>query len=218
MTHNDGGAGEPPGPETLAKTLLTGEVTRLLIEWGNGDDGALEELTPLIYKELRRRAGHVLRPGRRDVVMLQATELIGMAFLEIGSVRRIPWKNRAQFIGVVTKMMLHVFIDHVRMLKAEKRGGGLRPEQVGGDAEGGEVDPAARGRLSVEDLADLHAALEKLEERDRRQSTIFGLRDICGYSIGEAADMLEISTATVEREHRKARAYVYSLLRGGRAA
>jgi RNA polymerase sigma factor (TIGR02999 family) len=189
------------------------EVTRLLRKWGGGADSALTELLPLIYDDLRRRARRHLR-GRRLNSIGQATELVHIGILNLGKVRRIPWESRTQFINVVSKMMLHILVDHLRKGSALKRGGGRGDAPLGIDAAAGEVEPEARG-MSVDDLASLRVALEELERLNERQSLVFSLRTVWGFGTEEAAQLLNVSTATVEREHRKARAFLYAQLARG---
>ncbi|HEX8474604.1 MAG TPA: ECF-type sigma factor [Pyrinomonadaceae bacterium] len=192
------------------------EVTKLLRKWGNGADSALRDLLPLIYDDLRRRARRYLR-GRKLDNISQATELVHMVIMDVEKIRAIPWNSRTQFINVVSKMMLHTFIDHLRMSEAIKRGGGAKDVPVGADAAEGEVEPEAFG-LSVDDLVNIRLALEELEKLNLRQSLIFSLRTVWGFSIDEAAELLSISTATLEREHRKAKAFLYAQLKPSRTA
>lgn len=186
------------------------EVTRLLRRWGAGANSALGELLPLIYDDLRRRARQHLR-GRKLNSIGQATELVHIRILSLEKVRHIPWESRTQFINVVSKMMLHILVDHLRRASALKRGGGRGNAPLGTDAAAGEVEPEARG-MSADDLANLRVALEELERLNERQSLVFSLRTVWGFGTEEAARLLNVSTATVEREHRKARAFLYAQL------
>ena len=97
-------------------------VTQLLLKWGEGDEGALDELLPLVYDALRRLAGSYLRRERPDH-SLQATALVHEAYLRLVDQKIAGWKNRAQFIGVAAQMMRRILVDHARARHAAKRGG-----------------------------------------------------------------------------------------------
>src|SRR4051812_32433083 len=100
-------------------------VTQMLIEWNEGDESALERLTPLVYDELRSRAAAYLR-RERSAETLQATALVHEAYLQILDFRNIDWKNRAHFINMIALLMRRILVDHARALQSEKRGSGER--------------------------------------------------------------------------------------------
>ncbi|HKQ77990.1 MAG TPA: ECF-type sigma factor, partial [Blastocatellia bacterium] len=97
-------------------------VTQLLVEWGNGDQAAFDQLMPLVFDELRRLANGYLRRERQGHT-LQPTALVNEAYLRLIDQRQIDWKNRAQFFGVAAKLMRHILVDHARQRRAAKRGG-----------------------------------------------------------------------------------------------
>jgi RNA polymerase sigma factor (TIGR02999 family) len=182
------------------------DITELLVRWGEGDGRALDELVPFVYEELRRRAGQQLRRERAGHDM-GATSLVHLAYMQIRDFPHIPWKNRAQFFCVAANVMWHILIDYARKNRAVKRGGGQPPSPIGEDAEAGEVNPADR-KPSLDDVLGLDHPLSKLRQADERQCVVFVLRSGWGFSIKETGELLDISTATVEREHRTALAFL----------
>jgi len=99
------------------------DVTQLLLAWRNGDQGALEELTPLVYKELRRLAAHYMASERPDHT-LQATALVNEAYLRLVDWKPMPWQSRAHFFAVSAQLMRHILVDFARSHQRAKRGGG----------------------------------------------------------------------------------------------
>ena len=179
-------------------------VTQLLAQWSNGDQQALETLTPLVYEELRSLARHYLR-GEHAEYTLQSTALVHEAYLRLVEWRNVEWKNRAHFIGVAAQMMRRILVDRARERGAHKRGAGavkVTLTQVG--------DAAADQRpLDPVDLLALDNALQALEILDPQQSSIVDLRYFGGLSIEETAEALGISTASVKRSWTAARAWLY---------
>src|SRR5215475_4196907 len=100
----------------------THEITDLLVAWGNGDQGALEKLTPLVYQELRRLAEHYLK-GERPGHILQTTALVNEAYLRLIDWKNVQWQNRAHFFGVSARLMRHILVKFARDRLAAKRGG-----------------------------------------------------------------------------------------------
>jgi RNA polymerase sigma factor (TIGR02999 family) len=178
----------------------TGAVSELLRSWGRGDLQARDDLLPLVYRELKRRAGAYLRQERRDHT-LQPTALVHEAYVRLVGLERLPWQNRAQFFGVAATMMRRILIDHARERRAAKRpGAGLR---VALDDRIGEASP-----VDCEVLL-LDQALDELTQLDARQAQIVELRYFGGMSEEEVASVLSLSRATVSREWRTARAWLY---------
>jgi len=183
-----------------------------LLDWTTGAAGAENaraQLQPLVYEELRRIARLYLRRERSDHT-LQATALVHEAYLRLIDQRSVDWRNRAQFVGLAATMMRRVLINYARERSAAKRGGGA--ERVSLTlAEGVAESPAV-------DVVALHEALEQLEAIDPRKSRIVELKFFGGLTTVEAADVLQVSHATVERDWKLARAWLYDLLssdRGG---
>lgn len=175
------------------------QISKLLVNWGLGDQQARDALIPLIYGELRRVARRHLGHERRDHT-LQSAALVNEAYLRM--VRQEPplWQNRAHFFGVAAQMMRHILVDHARNRAAAKRGGGaprlsLDPEMA----------PAQKQEL---DVVALDSALTKLTALDAQQGRLIELRFFGGLSIEDTAVVLGISPATVKREWATARAWL----------
>jgi RNA polymerase sigma factor (TIGR02999 family) len=179
------------------------DVTQLLSDLQNGRTGAAEDLLPLVYQELRRIAGSYMRRERSDHT-LQATALVHEAYLQLVDQTRVDWKNRAHFFGVAAQLMRRILVEHARAHHAQKRGGNaakLSLDEVINHFPGREIT-----------LVALDDSLKELERLDERQSRIVELRFFGGLTTEEVAEVLSISTATVEREWRSARAWLYSQL------
>lgn len=177
----------------------TQEVTQLLAKLSGGDRSALDDLLPLVYDELRRLADRYLRRERSDHT-LQATALVNEAYLRLVD-QNVPWQNRAHFFGVAAEMMRRILVDYARERKAAKRGsGGIKLS----------LDEAIN--MSDEratDLIALDEALTALAQFDPQKSRIVELRFFAGLSIEETARVLGIGTATVIRQWRMAKAWLY---------
>ncbi len=183
------------------------DVTALLRAWSQGEQGALDELLPLVYGELRRLAARYLRTQRPGHT-LQTTALVHEAYLRlVGPVGAgADWQGRAHFFGVAARAMRSILVDHARARQAAKRGGGVRALTLGAaDAAGARADRAAESEVDVVALDD---ALARLADMDARQARVVELRYFAGLSIEETALALGISHATVEREWRTARLWL----------
>jgi RNA polymerase sigma factor (TIGR02999 family) len=181
------------------------EVTRLLVNWSKGDQKALEELTPLVYAELRRLAGRFLRRERSDHT-LQSTALVHEAFLRLIDQRSVQWQNRAHFFGVAAQLIRRILVDYARSRQTAKRGA---------DAIKLSLDDAlAVAEKRDLDLVALDDALNNLARLDEQQSRIVELRFFTGLSIEETAEVLGVSPATVKREWVTAKALLYRELSG----
>jgi RNA polymerase sigma factor (TIGR02999 family) len=181
------------------------DVTTLLHAWVGGDAGAREQLMPLVYQDLRRRAAAYLRRERRDHT-LQPTALVHEAYLRLVNQDRAVWQNRAQFFGVASQIMRRILVDHARRGRMAKRSG--RWARVTLDERIAGMPP-----LGV-DVLDLDDALTRLAEFDPRKSRIAELRFFTGLSLEETGHVLDISVATVERDWQAARAWLYAALKG----
>jgi RNA polymerase sigma-70 factor, ECF subfamily len=185
-----------------------GAATALLIAWRAGDEAARERMLPLVYDELRRLAASYLRRERPGHT-LQPTALVHEAYVRLIDQRQVDWSNRAQFIGLAAVMMRRVLVNHARDRVADKRGAGAEhvPLTIAGDPVGApEVD-----------LLDLHDALERLAELDPRKGQIVELKFFGGLTIEEIAEAVQISRATVEREWKFARAWLFNAISGSPA-
>jgi len=177
-----------------------GDVTQLLVNWSNGDQGAAEALMPLVYGELRRLAGSYLRRERADHT-LQSTALVHEAFIRLVDQREVHWKSRAHFYGIAAQMIRRILVDHARNRQAGKRGSGAIKLSLD-DAH----DLLIPQELNVLRLDD---ALNELAALDERQSRVVELRFFTGLSLEETAEVMKLSTATVKREWSSARAWLF---------
>jgi RNA polymerase sigma factor (TIGR02999 family) len=175
------------------------DVTALLREWAAGDRAALERLMPLVYAELRRLAARQLR-GERPNHTLQPTALVNETYLRLVGQQSVPWANRAHFFAIAAEMMRRVLVDHARKRRAAKRNPGTVYLELG------ESGPEAADRAT--ELLALDDALTELEKLDPRQAKVVELRFFAGLSVEETAEVAGISTATVKREWKTARAFL----------
>ena len=174
------------------------DVTRLLHRWRQGDAAALDELTPVLYNELRRIASGQLARERRNHT-LQATEIVHDAFVRlIGT--DVPWQDRAHFLAVAARSMRRLLVDHARARGREKRGGDLARVTL---------QPSDVQEMPVsEELLTLDDALSRLGERDERAASTVELYHFGGLTYDETAEVLGVSAATVKRDLRVARAWL----------
>jgi len=175
-------------------------ITQLLIDWGKGDQAALEKLMPLVYSELRRLASNYLRRERGEHT-LQPTALVNEAYLKLVDQRNAKWQNRAHFFGISAQLMRRILVDHARQRQAVKRGG---VEQQRLSITSAQVVM----RQPETDLLALNEALEELTKMDPLHGRIVELKFFGGLSIEETAEVLGISHATVERDWKLARAWL----------
>ena len=175
-------------------------ITQLLIDWGKGDQAALEKLMPLVYDELRRLASNYLR-RERATHTLQPTALVNEAYLKLVDQRNAKWQNRAQFFGISAQLMRRILVDHARQHQAAKRGGSNQQRLSITSAERFAKQPEV-------DLLALNEALEELTQMDPQQAQIVELKFFGGLSINETAEVLGIGHATVERDWKMARAWL----------
>ena len=174
-------------------------VTELLRRWNSGDREAMDRLMPIVYDELRRLAAGYLK-GERPGHTLQPTALVHEAYLRLVRQDRVEWQNRAHFFGIAASMMRRVLVDHARRRQAEKRdAGGFRLTLQLGAAFEAARDP---------ELLELDQALGRLERLDADQARVVELRFFGGLTVEETAVVLGISTATVKREWRTAKAFL----------
>jgi RNA polymerase sigma factor (TIGR02999 family) len=175
-------------------------ITKLLIDWSQGDQAALEKLMPLVYDELRRLASNYLRRERAGHT-LQPTALVNEAYLKLVDQRHARWQNRAHFFGISAQLMRRILVDHARQHQAAKRGGSQQQRLSITSAERVVKQPEI-------DLLALNEALDELALIDPQQAQIVELKFFGGLSIEETAEVLGISHATVERDWKVARAWL----------
>jgi RNA polymerase sigma factor (TIGR02999 family) len=175
------------------------EMTRLLLDWGQGDKAALGQLIPLIEQELHRIAHQYMNregPGHT----LQTTALVNEAYLRLVDQKNVRWQNRAHFFAIAAQTMRHILIDHARAQARAKRGGKARKISLS------EVAVVSEGR--ARELVALDEALERLAERDPRRARVVELRFYGGLNTDEIAEVLGISANTVTRDWNMARAWL----------
>jgi RNA polymerase sigma factor (TIGR02999 family) len=177
-------------------------VTQLLLAWERGDEAARDELIPLVYDALRRIARHHLR-GERAGHILQTTALINEAYLKLVE-QSVPWQSREHFFGIAARLMRQVLVDYARARQRLKRGGDRQQISLTSAEAAHDGQPA--------DLLALNDALETLAEVDPQRSQIVELRFFGGLTIEETAHVMGISTASVERGWRAARAWLQTEL------
>jgi RNA polymerase sigma-70 factor, ECF subfamily len=175
------------------------DVTRLLIEWCNGDCAALEQLVPLVERELHHLAHRYMKkehPGHT----LQTTALVNEAFVKLMDQKRVRWQNRAHFFAIAAKIMRRILLTYARDQKRLKRGGGAI-----------HVSLSEVGLLSTEISAEIVAldnALNRLALIDERKSKVVELRHFGGLSVEETAEVLQIAPITVMRDWNFALAWL----------
>lgn len=179
---------------------MAGEATRLLTAAGSGDAAAAEQLTPLLYDELRALAGRYLNARKNGVNTLQPTALVHEAFLRLIGHDEIDPRSRTHFFAAAANAMRWVLVDYARAKAAEKRGGGrtfLTLQSSDGVVESEEVDVLA-----------LHELLERLAELSPRAARVVDMRFFGGMSVSETAQVLGVSERTVKGDWRTARAWL----------
>ena len=192
----------------------TAVLTELLMAWSDGDDKALEELTPMVYQELHRLAHHYLL-GERDRG-LQTTELVNEAFLRLVD-NQIPWSGRTHFYVVAARTMRRVLVDLARRRRAGKRDGMDRQVSLL-DGDQLNIDVADQSNTTRVDLLALDRALEQLALADERKSRAVELRYFGGLAVAEIARVLDVSLPTAERDLRLARAWLGQAIQGASPA
>jgi RNA polymerase sigma factor (TIGR02999 family) len=181
----------------------TSETTQLLRAWADGDRNALEQLTPRVYRTLRRIAGYQMQHERAGHSM-QATALVHEAYLELIDVTNVNWQHRAHFFAVSAQIMRHILLDRARRRVAAKRGG--TAERVNLDELPDLSGNRARELIALED------ALNALGENDPRKARVVELRFFGGLSVDETAEVLAISPETVMRDWKFARSWLQAQL------
>ena len=182
------------------------QITLLLHEWGNGDRAALDKLVPVVYRELRRLARHYMNNERPDHT-LQTTALVSEAYLRLVHYQKMQWQNRAHFLAVAAQAMRRILVEHARAHQYAKRGGGAQTVSLD-DALIISAEPASEILALDEDMQDL-------ESRDARKCRIVEFKFFGGLNTEQTAEVLDISTATVEREWRSAKAWLYQSMTKG---
>jgi RNA polymerase sigma-70 factor (ECF subfamily) len=180
-------------------TSASHDITQLLRAWGQGDEFALERLTPVVYNELRKAAKRLMA-RERDGHTLQTTALINEVYLRLVNLDDVNWQDRAHFFAICARLMRRILTDYARSRSYLKRGGDARRVTLD-EALMVSADPSL-------DLVALERALTKLGEVDSRKSNVVELRFFGGLSLKETAEALKISTDTVTRDWYLAKAWL----------
>jgi len=185
-----------------------GEVTELLTELKLGSKDALDRLMPLVYRELRRIAGHHMQDERVGHT-LQPTALVHEAFLRLVDQDRADWQNRAQFVGVAAHLMRRLLVDHARRRRAAKRGIPVTLNE--------EIHPRNPGADQTEEILTVDQVLVRLAELEPRQARVVELRYFGGLTVEETAEAMGIAPRTVKLDWAMAKGWLQSQLspRGG---
>src|SRR5262249_3316103 len=167
------------------------DITQLLVDWGNGDKATFDRLVPLIHKELQRLASHYMRRERPGHT-LQTSALVNEAYLRLIDQKNVRWQNRAHFFGIAAQLMRRILIDRARKHARAKRGG--RAQNLSLNEAALATHEKASELLAIDD------ALTELAVIDPRKGHIVELRFFGGLSNEEAAEVLKVSSRTIERE------------------
>ena len=179
------------------------DVTQLLREWSRGNDSVVAELTPLVYRELRRLADGYMRRERPDHT-LQPTALIHEAYLRLVDQKQPEWQSRAHFFRFASHLMRQILVDHARARHAEKRGGDVQRVPL--------EEADALGDEPPVDLLALDEALTRLASFDERKAQIVELKFFGGMTDHEVAEALGISVRTLGRDLRLTKAWLGQIL------
>ena len=176
-----------------------GEITQLLFKWKQGEPDALDRLMPLVYPHLRRVAAAYIR--RETIPVLQATALVHEVYLRLVGQGKAEWADRAHFYAFSARVMRTILTDHARSRDARKRGGGA------GHIPLNEQIPWVR--IGDTSMIDLNRALDELDAIDPQKVQLVELRYFLGCTAEETAGIMQISKATVDREAKFARSWLY---------
>jgi RNA polymerase sigma factor (TIGR02999 family) len=183
------------------------DVTRLLQAWSGGDESALDELVPLVYRELHLRARRCMA-REREAHSLQTTALIHEAYLRLVGSSPVDWESRGHFYAIAARLMRRILVDRARARRSQKRGGATRV--VAFDEELVVAGPPDRDLVSLDD------ALTALAATDERKAKVVELRFFGGLSVEETAGVLGVSSQTVLRDWRLSKAWLLrEMKRGG---
>jgi len=186
-------------------SLVSADVTRLLLAWGQGDESALNALIPAVYRELRQVAHRYMaheRPGHT----LQTTALVHEAYERLIDTPPVRWQDRTHFFAVCAQLMRRILVDYARSRGYQKRGGGIQPVSL----DEAWLPPRERPR----DLVALDAALTAFAVIDARKARVVELRFFGGLTVEETAAVLRVSTDTVLRDWKVAKVWLLRELSG----
>jgi RNA polymerase sigma-70 factor (ECF subfamily) len=186
-------------PKALGLMTQSHGITQLLIQWNEGDETALDQLMPLVERELRRLARNFMRkenPGHT----LQPTALVNETYLKLVDQKRAQWQNRAHFFAIAAQIMRRILLDHAKKRNRAKRGGHMQQVSIS--------DRLAVSNKKSEELIALDEALVRLSAVDPLMSKITELRYFGGLGVEEVAEVLRIAPITVMRHWKLARAWL----------
>ncbi len=192
-------------PSSQADRSGSSDITALLAAWRGGNKDALTELLPKVYKQLKKIAGNLMR-GESRAQTLHATALVHEAYLRVVDLERVDWRSRAHFFAMCARLMRRVLVEHARYHGREKRGGEAQRIDLG--STGLDCIPVER----TPDLLALDQALLELSRHDLQRARVVELRYFGGLDREEIAEVLGISSATVTRRWRSARAWLIHYL------
>lgn len=181
------------------------QITQMLLDWSDGDQAALERVTPLVYGELHRLAHHYMNRERAGHT-LQTSALVNEAYLRLVDQRNVKWHNRAHFFAIAAQMMRRILVDYARRNRYAKRGAGAVHVSLS-EAQLISNEPAA-------EVTALDEALTKLESIDPQEARVVELRFFGGLTIKETAEAMKISVDMVNREWSTAKAWLYREMSG----
>lgn len=182
-------------------------ITDLLVAWQNGDENAVSELMYFVNSDLRLMARRYLsREHKPDI--LQPTVLVNELFIHLMGRKTMSWKNRDQFFSYAAQKMQHMLVDHIRRQKRFKHGSGKTRESLGPEHE-----LQIQHSASHEEILAIHEAVERLAELDETAATVVRLRYFVGMTVQETSGALERSPATIKRDWKFARRWLYKELR-----
>ena len=191
-------------PLRLNAPSADSDVSVLLRAWSDGDQAALQALTPIVYEELHRLARHYMR-REHSGHSLQATALVNEAYMRLADYTRMQWQDRAHFFAVSAQAMRRILVDHARRHNV-KRGGGIQHVSLE------DVAVVAQGEDVETDLVALDEALIGLTRIDPRKAQIVEMRFFGGLTVEEIGGVLKVSPGTVKRDWRAAKAWLYQEL------
>ena len=182
-----------------------GAITLLLARWRGGEDAIFEELMPLVYPHLRQVAAAYIR-RERNPDLLQATALVHELFIKLLDQNKMVYKDRTHFYVFAAKAMRRILVDHARANKAQMRGGGMEPVPLSDDLPWISV--------GTDSMLELNLALDELRVVDPNKVQLVELRCFLGCTAEETATLMKVSKATVDREMRFVRSWLYRRLYG----
>jgi len=182
------------------KECSSQEVTQLLHLWRRGDAAALDQLVPLVYDELHRRAHRYMQRERAGHV-LQTTALVNEVYMHLIDAPKVNWQDRAHFFAISAKLMRQILVDYARAMDSRKRGGDYR--QVLLD------ESSLVAERADADLVELDVALNSLAQLDPRKAQVVELRFFGGLTLEETAEVLKVSADTVWRDWDMAKSWLY---------